>query len=62
VGLGPRVIDWAVVLGGDEEARYHGRRFAPRVAVRHPRTWRPTHRLYDFWTRARGGGGDEEGI
>jgi hypothetical protein len=29
VGLGPRVIDWAIVsCGGDEEARYRGRRFA----------------------------------
>jgi hypothetical protein len=28
VGLGPRVSDWAVVFGGDEEAHYHGRRFA----------------------------------
>jgi hypothetical protein len=28
VGPGPRVIVWAVVsCGGDEEARYHGRRF-----------------------------------
>jgi hypothetical protein len=35
VGLGPRVIDRAVVsCGGDEEARYRGRRFtfpAPKV-------------------------------
>jgi hypothetical protein len=29
MGLGPRVIDWAVVsCGGDEEARYRGQRFA----------------------------------
>jgi hypothetical protein len=29
VGLGPRVRDWAVVsCGGDEEARYRGRRLA----------------------------------
>jgi hypothetical protein len=29
VGLDPHVIDWAVVsCGGDEEARYRGRRFA----------------------------------
>jgi hypothetical protein len=33
-GPGPRVRDWAVVFGGDEEAHYRGRRFAPRVAVR----------------------------
>jgi hypothetical protein len=52
VGLGPRVIDWVVVFGGDEEARYRGRQFAPRVAVRLPRTWRPAHRLYDLCTRA----------
>jgi hypothetical protein len=44
VGLGPYVIDWAVVsCGGDEETRYHGRRFAPRVAVRLFRTRRPAH-------------------
>jgi hypothetical protein len=28
VGLGPRVIDWAVVFDEDEEAHYHGWRFA----------------------------------
>jgi hypothetical protein len=28
VGPGPHVRDWAVVFGGDEEAHYHGRRFA----------------------------------
>jgi hypothetical protein len=41
VGLGPRVIDWAVVsCGGDEEARYRVRRFAlqARAAVRFFRT------------------------
>jgi hypothetical protein len=52
VGLGPRVIDWAVVFGGDEEARYRGRGFAPLVAVRLPRTWRPAHPLYDLWAWA----------
>jgi hypothetical protein len=52
VGLGPRVIDWAVVFGGDEEAHYRGWRFAPHVAVRLLRTWRPAHQLYDLWTRA----------
>jgi hypothetical protein len=52
VGLGPHVIDWAVVFGGDEEARYRGRWFAPRVAVRLLRTQRPTHQLYDLWARA----------
>jgi hypothetical protein len=51
VGLDPRVIDWAVVFGRDEEARYHGRRFAPRLAVRLLRTQRPAHQLYDLWTR-----------
>jgi hypothetical protein len=29
VGMGPCVIDWAVVFGGDEEARYRRRWFAP---------------------------------
>jgi hypothetical protein len=53
VGLGPRVIDWAVVsCGGDEEAHYRGRRFASRVAVRLFRTRRPAHQLYDLRTRA----------
>jgi hypothetical protein len=27
VGLGPHVIDWTVVFGGDEEAHNHGWRF-----------------------------------
>jgi hypothetical protein len=48
VGLGPRVRDWAVGFGGDEEAR----RFAPRVAVRLLRTWRPTPKEYDSWAWA----------
>lgn len=52
MGLGPRVIDWAVVFGEDEEAHYHERRFAPRVAVCLLRTRRPAHQLYDLWTRA----------
>jgi hypothetical protein len=47
VGPGPRVRDWAVVLGGDEEAHYCGRQFAPRVAVRLLRTRRPAHLPYD---------------
>jgi hypothetical protein len=54
VGLGPRVIDWAVVsCGGDEEARYRGRRFALRAcaAVRFFRTRRPALQLYDLWDR-----------
>jgi hypothetical protein len=29
VGPGPRVRDWAVGFGGDEEAHYRGWRFAP---------------------------------
>jgi hypothetical protein len=52
VGPSPRVRDWAVVFGGDEEAHYRGRRFAPRVAVRLLRTWRPAHQLYDLWAQA----------
>jgi hypothetical protein len=52
VGMGPHVIDWVVVFDGDEEARYRGRRFAPRVAVRLLRTRRPAHHMYDLWTRA----------
>jgi hypothetical protein len=51
VGLGPRVIDWAVVLGGNEEAHYRGRWFAPCVAVCPLRTQRPAHQLYDLWAR-----------
>jgi hypothetical protein len=51
VGLGPRVIDWAVVFGGDDEARYRRRRFAPRMAVCLLRTRRAAHQLYDLWTR-----------
>jgi hypothetical protein len=52
VVLGHRVIVWAVVFGGDGEAHYCGRRFAPRVAVRLLCTWRPAHQLYDLWTQA----------
>jgi hypothetical protein len=55
VGLGPRVIDWAVVSrGGDEEARYCGRWFTlrARVAVRFFCTRSSTHNPYDLWTRA----------
>jgi hypothetical protein len=52
VGLGPRVRDWAVVSGGDGEAHYCGRRFAPLVAVRLLSTRRPAHQLYDLWARA----------
>jgi hypothetical protein len=52
VGPSPSVKDWAVGFGGDEEAHYRGRRFAPRVAVRLLRTRRPAHQLYDLWTRA----------
>jgi hypothetical protein len=49
VGLGPRIIDWATAFGGDEEAHYHGQRFAPCMAVHLLCTWRPTHQLYDLW-------------
>jgi hypothetical protein len=28
MGPGPRVRDWPIVFGGDEEAHYRGRRFA----------------------------------
>jgi hypothetical protein len=52
VGLGPRARDWAVVFGGDGEAHYRGRRFAPHVAVRLLRTRRPAHQPYDLWARA----------
>jgi hypothetical protein len=67
VGPGPRVRDWAIVFGGDEEAHYRGQRFAPRMAVRLLRTQRPAHQLYDLWARtpvSEAGvvvfGGDEE--
>jgi hypothetical protein len=55
VGLGPRVIDWAIVsYGGDEEARYRGWWFAfrARMAVRLFRTQSSAHNPYDLWTRA----------
>jgi hypothetical protein len=52
VGPGPRVRDWVVVSGGDGEAHYRGRRFAPRVVVRLLSTRRPAHQLYDLWARA----------
>jgi hypothetical protein len=48
VDLGPRVRGWVAAFGGDEEVR----RFTPRVAVRLLRTWRPTPKEYDSWTRA----------
>jgi hypothetical protein len=52
MGLSPRVKDWAVGFGGDEEAHYCGWRFAPRVAVRLLRTREPAYQLYDLWDRA----------
>ena len=52
MGRGPRVRDWVVVFGGDEEAYYRGRRPAPRVAVCLLRTRRPTPKEYDLWARA----------
>jgi hypothetical protein len=48
VGPGPRVRDWAIGFGGDEEAR----RFAPGVAVRLLRTRRPTPKENDSWARS----------
>jgi hypothetical protein len=52
MGPCPRVRDWVVVFGRDEEAHYRGRLFAPRVTVRLLRTRRPAHQLYDLWARA----------
>jgi hypothetical protein len=52
VGPGPHVRDWAIVFGGDGEAHYRGRRFAPRVAVRLLHTRNPTPKEYDSWARA----------
>jgi hypothetical protein len=52
VGLGPRVRGWAAAFGGDEEAHYRGRRFAPCVTVRLLRTRRPAPQLDDLWARA----------
>jgi hypothetical protein len=52
VGLGPRVRDWAVGFGGDEEAHYLRRWLAPHAAVRLLRTRRPTPKEYDSWARA----------
>jgi hypothetical protein len=52
VGLGPHVIDWAIVFSEDEEVHYRGRGFAPRVAVHLLSTQRPAHQLYDSWTWA----------
>jgi hypothetical protein len=52
MGPGPHVRDWAVVFGGDGEAHYRGRRFAPRVAVCFLHTRKPTPKEYDSWARA----------
>jgi hypothetical protein len=52
MGLGPRVIDWAVVFDRDGEAHYLGRRFALRVVVHLLRTQKPARQLYDLWARA----------
>ena len=55
MGLGPRVIDWAIVsCDGNEEAHYRVRRFAlrARAAVRSFCTRNPTRKVYDLWTRA----------
>jgi hypothetical protein len=52
VGPSPRVRDWAVSFGRDEEGHYRGWRFAPRVVVRPLRTREPAYQLYDLWDRA----------
>jgi hypothetical protein len=52
MGPGTRVRGWSAAFGGDEEAHYRGRRFAPRVAVRLLRTLRPAYQPYDLWDRA----------
>jgi hypothetical protein len=55
VGLGPRVIYWAIIsCDGDGEARYRVWRFTlqARAAVRFFHTRRPAHQLYDLWTWA----------
>jgi hypothetical protein len=55
VGLGPRVIDWAIVFcGGNEEACYRVRWFAlqARAAVRSFFTRNPTRKVYDLWSQA----------
>jgi hypothetical protein len=55
VGPGPRIRDWAVVsCGGDEEARYRGRRFTFRacVAVRFSCTRSSALNPYDLWAWA----------
>jgi hypothetical protein len=52
MGLGPHVRDWAIVFGGDGEAQYRGRQFAPRVAVHLLHTRKPTPKDYDSWVRA----------
>jgi hypothetical protein len=52
VGLGPHVIDWTVVFGGDEEAHYCGQQFAPCVTVRLLRTWELTPKEDDPWAWA----------
>jgi hypothetical protein len=54
VGLGPHVIDWAVVsCSGNEETCYRVRQFAlrARAAVRSFCTRNPTRKVYDLWTR-----------
>jgi hypothetical protein len=48
VGLRPRVRDWAIGFGEDEEAW----RFALRATVRLLRTRRPTPKENDLWARA----------
>jgi hypothetical protein len=53
VGPSPRVRDWVVVsCGGDEEAHYRGRWFAPRMVVCLLSTRRPAHQMYDLWAQA----------
>jgi hypothetical protein len=52
VGPNSHVRDWAVGFGGDEEADYRGRWFAPRVAICLLRTRRSGHQLHDLWARA----------
>jgi hypothetical protein len=49
---GPPCHSLGYCFGGDEEARYRGRRFAfrARVVVRLFRTRSSTHNPYDLWT------------
>ena len=49
---GPRARDWAVGIGGGEEAHYRRRWCALHASVRLLRTQKPARQVHDMWAWA----------